>query len=164
MATYLFAWNPKLWPWPELPRLRARAARRGFVDVEWSSGRTRTIEPGSRAFMIRLGIAPKGIIGDGVTITAPREGVHWREEKAALGARTNFIDLRLARLYETPLITFEELARPPFSRYRWGIRQSGAYLPEPLADALEALWDVRVAEAQELAHKRRPRAKRARST
>jgi 5-methylcytosine-specific restriction protein A len=147
MATYLFAWNPKLWPWPELGRLRARAKRRGFVDIEWSSGRTRQIEPASRAFLIRLGVPPKGVIGSGVTITAPRAALHWREEKAALGTMTNYLDLRLEHLLETPIITFDDLAEPPFSRYRWGIRQSGAYLPESLADRLEALWDVRLREA-----------------
>ena len=66
MATYLFAWNPRLWPWPELGRLRVQCRRRGFVQFEWSSGRTRRIEPGSRAFMIRLGVPPKGIVGAGV--------------------------------------------------------------------------------------------------
>ena len=147
MPTYLFAWNPKLWPWPELPRLRARVRRKGFVDVEWSSGRTRQVEPGSRAFLIRLGVPPKGVIGSGVTITAPRQGIHWREEKAALGTTTNFLDLRLEHLLEMPIVTFDDLGEPPFSRYRWAIRQSGAYLPESLADALEDLWEERLREA-----------------
>jgi len=147
MPTYLFAWNPKLWPWPELAGLRSRVKRRGFVDIEWSSGRTRQIEPGSRAFMIRLGVPPKGVIGSGVTISAPRAALHWREEKAALGTMTNYLDLRLEHLLETPLISFDDLARPPFSRYRWGIRQSGAYLPESLADVLEPLWEKRLREA-----------------
>ena len=145
MATYLFAWNPKLWPWPELPALCRRVQRRGFGDVEWSSGRTRQIEPGSRAFMIRLGVPPKGVIGAGVTMSAPRQAIHWRAEKAALGTMTRYLDLRLEVLLESPIISFDDLARPPFARYRWGIRQSGAYLPESLADALESLWEERLA-------------------
>jgi hypothetical protein len=146
MATYLFAWNPKLWPWPELATLRRRCRRRGFVNVEWSSGRTRQLEPGSRAFMIRLGVPPKGVIGSGVTISAPRSALHWREDKAAEGTMTNYLDLRLEHLLETPIISFDDLAEPPFGRYRWGIRQSGAYLPESLADALESLWEERLRE------------------
>ncbi|MEO5702246.1 MAG: hypothetical protein ABIS17_00610 [Casimicrobiaceae bacterium] len=144
MATYLFAWNPKLWPWPELTQLRARVRRRGLVDIEWSSGRTRTIEPGSRAFMIRLGVPPKGVIGSGYTLSPPRADIHWRPEKAAAGTTTNYLQLRLEHLDEWPRVTFEDLARPPFARYRWGIRQSGAYLPESLADALESLWEIRL--------------------
>jgi 5-methylcytosine-specific restriction protein A len=147
MATYLFAWNPKLWDWPELERQAARAARRGFVDVEWSSGRTRQIEPGSRAFVVRLGVPPKGIIGAGHTITAPRQAPHWLPDKAAAGALTNYLYLRIERLMRMPIVTFDDFAEPPFARYRWGIRQSGAYLPESLADALEDLWEARLAAA-----------------
>ena len=58
VATYLFGWNPKLWNWPELNRDRARLARQGFIDIRWSSGRVRQIEPGSRAFFVRLGVPP----------------------------------------------------------------------------------------------------------
>lgn len=145
MATYLFAWNPKLWPWPELGRLRAQCRRRGFVQFEWSSGRTRRIEPGSRAFMIRLGVPPKGIVGAGVTVSAPRGAIHWRPEKADEGRTTQYLDLRFEILLEEPAVTFADLAQPPFARYRWGIRQSGAYLPESLADPLEGLWARRIA-------------------
>lgn len=158
MATYLFAWNPKLWDWPELERQGARAARRGFVDVEWSSGRTRQIEPGSRAFLVRLGVPPKGIIGSGHVITAPWAGPHWLPERAAAGAVTHYLDLRLECLLRMPVVTFDDLAKPPFTRYRWGIRQSGAYLPESLADALEDLWEARLPAARRSADERkRPR-------
>ena len=34
---------------------------------------------------------------------------------------------------------------PPFRRFRWGVRSSGTYLPETIADALEDLWESRVA-------------------
>jgi hypothetical protein len=75
LPTYVFAWNPKLWGWPELPRDMRRVQRRGHVDLEWSSGRNKNIEPGSRAFFVRLGVPPKGLIGAGYTLTAP-EGRH----------------------------------------------------------------------------------------
>ena len=68
MATYLFAWNPIYWDWPELTDEIRRLKRRGHVDIGWASGRTRSIEPGSRAFMVRLGTPPKGIIGSGYTL------------------------------------------------------------------------------------------------
>lgn len=94
--------------------------------------------------MIRLGVPPKGVIGSGVTISAPEAALHWRPEKAAVGTLTNYLQLRLETLLETPAITFDDLSLPPFSRYRWGIRQSGTYLPESLADALEELWEARL--------------------
>ena len=90
---------------------------------------------------------PKGIFGSGVTLTAPATGRHWIEEKAAAGIPTNYTTLRLDALFETPLVTFDELAVPPFRRFRWGVRSSGTYLPETIADALENLWEARVAAA-----------------
>jgi 5-methylcytosine-specific restriction protein A len=147
VATCLFAWNPALWPWPELGQDRARLARAGHVDVEWSSGRARRIEPGSRAFLVRLGVPPKGIFGAGFVLTAPVAGPHWLEEKAAAGITTHFVQLRLEALFDVALVTFEDLAHPPFSRYRWAVRQSGTRVPSSLAERLEALWEQRLADA-----------------
>ena len=148
MPTYVFAWNPKLWDWPELPRDIRRVQRRGHVDLEWSSGRNRNIEPGSRAFFVRLGVPPKGLIGAGYTLTAPEKGIHWRPEKAAKGTLTHHLRLRLEFLTDMPLIAFDELAAPPWSRFRWAVRQSGMRLPTSLADPLEPWWEERVAASR----------------
>ena len=145
MATYLFAWNPALWDWPELSHEIRRLKHRGHVDIEWASGRVRAIEPGSRAFVVRLGVPPKGLIGAGVTMTAPSPGRHWIEEKAAAGIPALYLRLRLEALVGTPIITFDDLSKPPFSRFRWGVRSSGTRVPSTLADALETLWEQRVA-------------------
>ncbi|HEY5367062.1 MAG TPA: hypothetical protein VIL19_11350 [Casimicrobiaceae bacterium] len=145
MATFLFAWNPKLWNWPDLPADRRKLARKGFVDFQWACGRSRQIEPGSRAFMVRLGVPPKGIIGAGVTLTPPVSGPHWRADKIALGIPTMHLDIRWEALFETPLISFDELAVPPFSRFRWATRASGMRIPTHVADALEDLWEKKLA-------------------
>jgi 5-methylcytosine-specific restriction enzyme A len=155
VSTYLFAWNPALWGWPELPERIRRLRRRGYLDIEWASGRTRAIEPGSRAFVVRLGVAPKGLIGAGVTLTAPKQGEHWIEEKAARGIPALYLKLRLETLSETPVVTFEDLARPPYSRFRWGVRSSGTRLPSSLADQLELLWERRLAGASAAGRKAR---------
>lgn len=147
MATYLFAWNPAIWNWPKLAADIRALARRGHFDTRWSCGRHRNIEPGSRAFLVRLGVPPKGIFGSGVTLNAPAPGPHWIEAKAAAGISTNYTTLRLETLFEMPLITFDELTVPPFRRYRWGVRSSGTYLPSAIGDALEDLWEARVAAA-----------------
>jgi hypothetical protein len=55
--------------------------------------------------------------------------------------------LRLDALFEMPIVTFDDLAKPPFAGFRWGIRQSGVRVPGPLAEALEALWLSRCAAA-----------------
>jgi 5-methylcytosine-specific restriction protein A len=145
MATYLFAWNPALWAWPELPADIRRLGRRGHVDTEWSAGRTRNIEIGSRAFLVRVGVPPKGIFGAGFTLSEPQPAPHWRPEKAALGATTQYLTLRLEALTALPLVTYDDLAKPPFRRFRWGVRASGVRVPSTLADELEDLWEARLA-------------------
>lgn len=145
MATFLFAWNPKLWNWPELPAYQRKIERKGFVETQWASGRTRQIEPGSRAFMVRLGVPPKGIIGAGVTLTAPELGPHWRDDKIALGIQTLHLTIRWEALFETPKVSFDELGVPPFSRFRWAARASGMRIPSHVADALETLWERNLA-------------------
>jgi hypothetical protein len=147
VATYLFAWNPKIWDWPDLPGDRGRLAKQGFIDIRWASGRVRQIELGSRAFMLRLGVPPKGLFGDGYTLTAPTAGVHWRDDKRAQGIPGLFVRIRLNSLYPLPVVTFDELAEPPFSRFRWAVRQSGMRVPSHIADALEVLWERKVAMA-----------------
>lgn len=147
LPTYVFAWNPRLWDWPELPGDIARVRRRGHVDLEWSCGRTRNLEPGSRAFFVRLGVPPKGLIGSGYTLSEPVVGPHWLAEKRARGVTTHHLRLRLDVLFDSPLITLDELATPPYGRFRWAVRQSGMRLPSAIADALEPWWEERVAAA-----------------
>jgi 5-methylcytosine-specific restriction enzyme A len=147
MATYLFAWNPALWAWPEMPADIRRLRRRGHVDTQWSAGRTRNIEIGSRAFLVRVGVPPKGIFGAGFTLTDPQPAPHWRPEKAAAGATTQYLSLRLEALDPLPRVTYDDLAEPPFRRFRWGVRASGVRVPSALADALEDLWEARLAVA-----------------
>jgi 5-methylcytosine-specific restriction protein A len=144
VETYLFAWNPKLWDWPALGRDCRRLAKRGTIDTEWSSGRSRQVEPGSRAFLVRLGVEPRGIFGSGTVMTAPVERLHWREDKAAEGRTTGYVMLRLDALFATPPILLADLARPPFAGFRWTVRQSGTRVPYRTAEALEALWAQRM--------------------
>ncbi len=146
MATYLFAWNPSLWKWPELRADVRKLARRGHLDTEWSAGRTRRMEAGSRAFLVRVGVAPKGLFGAGYVLTEPEERAHWWPEKAARGATTQYVTLRLSQLFELPPVTYADLAAPPFARFRWGVRASGVRVPSTLADALEDLWESHAAQ------------------
>ncbi len=146
MSTYLFAWNPSLtFKWPELAKDVRKVARRGHLDTGWNCGRTRAIEVGSRAFLVRVGVEPKGLFGAGYVLTAPEARLHWRPEKAALGMTTQYLELRLDQLFELPPVTYADLAVPPFGRFRWGVRSSGMRVPTTLADALEVLWEAKTA-------------------
>jgi hypothetical protein len=157
MATYLFAWNPALWNWPEMPADIRQLSRRGHFDTEWNSGRVRNIEIGSRAFLIRVGQPPKGIFGAGYTLTDPVPTPHWRPERASVGAIQQRLTLRLEALHPLPLVTYDDLGAPPFARFRWGVRSSGVRIPSTLADLLENLWEARTASAAKAGPRDSPR-------
>lgn len=140
VETYLFAWNPKLWDWPELERDRRKLARRGYLDTGWNSGRARNIEPGSRAFLVRLGVEPRGIFASGTVMTAPVVQLHWQADKAVLGRTQGHLMLRLDSLFAVPPVLLADLAKPPLAGFRWSVRQSGTRVPGVRAEALEALW------------------------
>lgn len=147
VSTYLFAWNPKRWAWTDLEAQIEQIGLSGHADNRWSSGNTKQILPGSRFFLIRLGVELKGIIGSGVTLCAPDYGPHWDEDKAASGSETLYCDIRFDHLSEDVLVTWEELHQPPFSSFRWGVQASGISIPAPVAEALEVLWQSRSASA-----------------
>lgn len=145
MPTYLFAWNPARWEWDDLDNQIARVTREGRADDRWSSGNTKDLPKGSRFFLIRLGLEPKGIVGSGVTLSTPTFGPHWDEARAKKGEEAPYCDIRFDFLSKEPLVGWHELVEPPFSSFRWGIQSSGIRVPERVSDELERLWEKRTA-------------------
>ena len=147
MSTYLFAWNPKRWSWNNLDAQIEQVGLSGHADDRWSTGNTKQIPAGSRFFLIRLGVDPKGLVGSGVTLSPPDYGPHWDEEWAASGDETLYCDIRFDYLSDDVLVTWEELQLPPFAAFRWGVQASGIGIPTTVAEVLEELWQSRTARA-----------------
>ena len=149
MPTYLFAWNPKRWTWNELDEQVERVGVLGYADDRWSTGNTKDLPAGSRYFLIRLGSPPKGIIGSGITLTDPRLGPHWDRNRDA-EAEALYANLRFDFLSRDIIVTYEELQRPPFASFHWGVQSSGIRIPETLAAALEKIWAIRIGRRGDL--------------
>ena len=147
MSTYIFAWNPKRWTWTDLEAQIEQVGLTGRADDRWSSGNTKQLPSGSRFFLIRLALEPKGIVGSGITLSAPALGPHWNDAKASDGEEALYCDLQFDFLSSDVLVTWEELQNPPFSSFHWGIQASGVALPNLVADALEHLWQLRAGTA-----------------
>ncbi len=128
--TFLFAWNPARREPPSLSKEIRQLERAGSVIIGWRSGRRRDLPVGSRVFMIRLGVEPRGIIGAGWSRTEP--------EGSPPG-----LDIEFEALQETPAIPLRRLQKPPFSYVTWSIQASGVELPTELAASLEAIWPGR---------------------
>lgn len=147
-VVYLLTWNPRNWPWTSLTEDLARFRQSGSLTTRWSCGRSRQIRRGDRAYLMRLGIEPKGIIGSGYVTHSPYEQEHWDEERAAAGDAALFVDVRFDHLSEEPLIVLAELEEPPFAGVIWTPQGSGIRIPAPVSDALEQMWAQRTGPLQ----------------
>ncbi len=143
MATHLFSWNPKRYPWDDLENQIERISRVGYADDRWSSGTTENLPAGSRFFFIRVGLEPKGIVGSGMTLSSPQRGPHWDIKKRDAGATYLSAGIRFDFLSSDVIVKLEELERPPFAAFTWTLPSSGNRIPEPIAMALEAIWEMR---------------------
>ena len=144
-ATYLLAWNPRKFAWEKLDGQMQAIGETGSAEDTWTCGHIKSIAPGSRFFLIRLGSEPRGIVGSGVTIDAPRQAPHWQEERAAEGKTTHFVDVRFDVLSRTPIVRRSALDEPPFDEVTWDTQMSGMRIPDEVAPALERLWQERLA-------------------
>ena len=133
--TYLYTWNPKKWYWRGLRSAAAKVAggvpRKDF----WSCGTTKRIVRGDRFLLIRLGAAPKGIMGAGEITSAPRNVDHWDDGKRAVGRVALGTDVLFRRLSVEPLLSLEILGRE-FPSVHWTPQNGGSIVPEAVADQI----------------------------
>lgn len=142
MATYLFVWNPKRWhQWDDLDQEIEQVGIAGRADSTWSTDNRTNLPSGSRFFLIRLGVEPKGIMGSGVTSSEPYADRHWDPDRHT--DKAHYVDLWFDFLSRDVLVTWSELRKPPFSSFDWAARSSGLEIPERVADALERIWQER---------------------
>lgn len=144
METILLAWNPARFPWGTFQDELATINRKGKADNQWSIGNRKSLAIGSRFFLIRLGVEPRGLVGAGWTTSAPYAGQHWDLDKAKTGAVAQYVDVYFETLVEEPLIGMDELAESPFSNAHWSTQMSGILIEESIAGHLETLWAERV--------------------
>ncbi len=137
--TILLAWNPRKWPWRDFAEQLETIREHGSADDRWGCGNRKRIPVGSRFFLIRLGVPPKGIIASGWTTSAPYQPEDWHAARNR-APRRNFVDITFDKLFETPPIPLEVLQRTPFSKFHWAIQMSGVLIPQEIATPLERLW------------------------
>src|SRR5262245_34860279 len=96
MATYLFAWNPNDWKWKDLARY-AKSVQQGTAEESrWSIGRYKSPGIGDRFFLIRLGAAPKGLMGSGHITSNYYEDTHYKNPNKTC----NYVDIKFDYLVD----------------------------------------------------------------
>lgn len=141
MNTFLFTWNPNKWEWQDLQKGITQIESIGFYERRWSCGNSKKIRQGDRAFLMRLGENPKGIMGSGYAKSSYYQSEHWDGTPQKL---TNYIDIEFDVLLNPnsqEILSSDalELIKPEL-RQRWFPEQSGIQLKDGITEPLEELW------------------------
>ncbi len=144
MNTYLFTWNPRRWQWEDLATCANKSAAGQIVSEAWSChANHKNIKKGDRAFLVRLGEEPKGIVASGWTTSDPYSGIHWNKEKAARGEKTFYAECEWERLLnpfvDEPL-SMSRLESGKLAAMHWTPQSSGVLIPAEVAEELERIW------------------------
>ena len=102
MKTFLFAHNPKNWPWENLSNAIRDIKEKGSRLEKWSVRSYKQVSVGDRAFLIRLGnkTQNKGIVGSGYITTAPFLSEHWSNNGQMVNREIIEFDEEVEEIYE----------------------------------------------------------------
>ena len=146
MKTWLFTWNRDRWPWDDklygYKELISNIQQIGHAYAVWTCGVNKSIQPGDRIFLIKLGSKPKGIVASGTAISPVFEGNHWDSEKQKAGIRAIRIYLDFDKIKDCDkdqILDFETL-KTISSNFNWSTQSSGIGIPEDISTILEEKW------------------------
>jgi 5-methylcytosine-specific restriction protein A len=143
MTAYLLTWNPKNWPWADLPEIARKLSEGVPVEQRWSCGNSRTIPVGSRVFLLRQGVEPKGVIASGWVTQPPFPEPHWDAERATRGDEAFYVRFAADALInpdvEQPL-DVRGMLSGPLTELQLDAPASGNSIPDHVAAALSDVW------------------------
>lgn len=136
MKAYLFGWNPLKWPWKDLDKDIEKLSLSGELKDNWSVVSHKSIQPGDRAYIVRVGVEPKGIFASGAISSLPyhayRNGrAYYRIEIA--------LDVLLNPNTES-ILDLNILKTGNLAEQNWTPQASGISIRPQLTDELEKVW------------------------
>ncbi len=142
MATYLFTWNPARWDWTYLQDSIAEVKQNGYCSESWSCGVTKKIRTGDRAFLMKLGGEPRGIVASGWVASDVYPYRHWDKDKKAKGKTALYVDVDWDTLLDPDIEIFPRawLASDMYLKMHWEPQASGVRIPDDVAEQLEKDW------------------------
>lgn len=143
---YLFVWNPNKWSqWtnpendPYIEKDIEELKNTGKVTLVWSCSSYKSIRPGDRAFLCRVGSFPKGIFGSGKVVSEPFLSQHWSGEDKDIPRVTIEFDVLLNPDKE-PILTLDNLQKGNLSKQSWTPQSSGISIRQEVISELEEEW------------------------
>lgn len=136
MKAYLFGWNPLKFEWADIDDDIKLLAETGKFEDNWSVISHKSIQPGDRAYIVRVGVEPKGIFASGIVSSeaypAFRKGRHYYRISVSLDVLLNPDRERI--------LTLDILKTGSLAAQTWTPQASGISIRPELVDELEGVW------------------------
>ena len=136
MKAYLFGWNPIKFEWADIDEDIKKLATTGKLEDNWSVVSHKTIKPGDRTYIVRVGVEPKGIFASGTIVSEPyvsyRKGRHYYRITIALDVLLN--------PDKEPILTLDILKTGNLAAQTWTPQASGISIRPELVDELAGVW------------------------
>ncbi|MES2279559.1 MAG: hypothetical protein V4592_26230 [Bacteroidota bacterium] len=136
MKAYLFGWNPIKFEWTDIDEDIKQLKATGIYTDNWSVASHKTIQPGDRAYIVRVGVEPKGIFASGYISSEPylafRKGRHYHRIEINLDVLLNPDKERI--------LTLDILKTGNLAAQTWTPQASGISIRPELVDELEGVW------------------------
>ncbi len=138
MNAFLFAWNPVKWPWPTLTEDIRVLSDTGMHTDLWSCASHKSVREGDRAFLVRVGKKPTGLMGSGYVSSEP-----FYSEKNGISRMRVLINFDvLLDPGSEPILGMEELRSGVLKQQLWSPQASGISIRPQLVPELEELWQA----------------------
>ncbi len=137
--SFLFVWNPSQWPWEELKQDAETIKRNGKVSIVWTCQSHKKAQIGDRAFIIRVGEDPKGIVASGFITSKPFLSKHWRDNKNVYRVSID-LEILINPNNGEEVLPREALEQGNLGLQHWSSQSSGILIKEDIAMELEAMW------------------------
>jgi hypothetical protein len=137
-SAYLFVWNSKPTNWGDYQTSLKKIQLNSKCIISWRCNSTK-VESGDRAFLIKLGKQPKGIIGSGTIVETIRDH-----------GKVTGVKLKLDSLldYSHALLGLDTLKSGALSQQWWTPQASGISIKPHLVNKLEKIWEEVVASSK----------------
>ncbi|HVW15152.1 MAG TPA: hypothetical protein VHB54_15080 [Mucilaginibacter sp.] len=136
MNTYLFGWNPAKFAWAEMDADIQKLKANATLEENWSAASYKTIHPGDRAYVIRVGCEPKGIFASGTITSDPY--IAWRK-----GRHYYRVNIKLDVLLnpdKEQILCIDILKTGNLAAQTWTPQASGISIRPELVDEPEGVW------------------------
>jgi hypothetical protein len=136
MKAYLFGWNPLKFAWADIDDDIKQLSETGVLEDNWSVVSHKTIKPGDRAYIVRVGVEPKGIFASGFIATMPYPALRQKRNYYRIGIK---LDVLLNPAKE-PILSLDILKTGNLAAQNWTPQASGISIRSQLVEELEGVW------------------------